>query len=451
MNKRDEYLDATCRQVRFRAARKYLRTELSAHIDDKKAYLEQSSVTDAETAAVKAMGDPVQTGRDLNAIHKPRVEWRVIVCVLLLCAAGLFTWRFGNTGGPASDGEYWFWHNFSSYLMPIVISLALMGAVMFLDYTWLAKLRYVLFGAGLIYIAVYIVFESIDRYGETFFWFGHGWFGSTAAIVVPAILLILGMAGFANRHRQWNAGNIALLLGLCIVSILAMRLMSALYAVWLTTVYCTLIVVAIVSSPLGKTQRWLSIVSCVLVLSVTIALGLELMNAGNHAILESTGRYSGPKSMLSSAQLIGPSPEFALYGTRSLDASRTGYVLTTAIIAYGWLFGIAIIAVFAAMLALMMHRSLKTEHLFGRLLSVGVSAYFAIRFVLFVLLNLGLLEGLSVHLPFVSFGDFNHLTDAALVGVFLSVWRRSSFMPRDAAVSAAAWPSKHAAPEQPIQ
>ena len=450
MNKRDEYLDSVCREVRFRAARKYLRTELSAHIDDKEAYLEQSSAADAEAEAVKAMGDPVQTGRALNVIHKPRVEWGVIVCVLLLCTAGLFTWQFGNTSGPGSEGEYWFWQDFSSYLMPIVISLALMGAVMFLDYTWLTKLRYVLFGAGLIYIAVYIVFESIDRYGATYFWFGHGWFGSTAAIVIPAILLILGMAGFVSRHRQWRAGNIALLLGLCIVSILAMRLMSALYAVWLTTVYCALIVAALASSPLSWARRWLTMTGCILVLSVTIALGLELLRAGNHAVLE-TIVLSGVKTMLSSAQLIGPSPEFAQYGTLALDASTTGFVLTTAISTYGWLFGISVIAVFGGMLALMFIRSLKTEHLFGRLLSVGVSAYFAIRFVLFVLMNLGLLEGLSVHLPFVSFGDFNHLTDAALVGVFLSVWRRSSFMPRDAAVSAADWPSKHAAPEQPIQ
>ena len=444
MNKRDEYLNSVCQEVRFKAARKYLKAELSTHIDDKTAELKQSGVADAETAAIKDMGDPVQTGRALNAVHRPRVEWGVIICVLVLSAAGLFTWQFGNTSGPGSDGTYWFWQSFSSYLRPIVFSLVLMAAVIFIDYAWLAKLRYVFFGAGFLYITVYIVLESIDPYGIV----GPGLFGPTAASVIPPMLFILGMAGFVNHHKRWNAGNIALLLGLSIISIFAMRLMSALYAIWLTVVYCALAVTALASSPLDKTRRWLSITGTVLVLSAVLALGLELMSSGYHAILETTG-VNGVQRMLSSSQLIGPSPVFADSGSAVLDASSTGYVLTLAIGAYGWLFGIGVIAVFGGMLALMFIRSLKTEHLFGRLLSVGVSAYFTIRFVLFVLMNLGLLQGLSVHLPFVSFGDFNHLTDALLTGVFLSVWRRSSFMPRDANVAAA--PAIAAAPAQPIR
>ena len=84
------------------AARKYLRQELNAHIDDKVAELEADGTVGAEAAAIRAMGDPVETGHALNAIHRPRVEWGVIICVLLLSAAGLFTWQFGNTSGPDS-------------------------------------------------------------------------------------------------------------------------------------------------------------------------------------------------------------------------------------------------------------------------------------------------------------------------------------------------------------
>jgi cell division protein FtsW (lipid II flippase) len=273
-------------------------------------------------------------------------------------------------------------------------------------------------------------------------------FGSTAATVVPPVLFILGTAGFVNHHRRWSAGNIALLLGLCIVSIFAVRLMSALYAIWLTFVYCALGITALASSQLNKRHRWLGIIGVALVLFAVLALGLELLNSGYHAVLETTGS-SGVQKMLRSAQLVGPAAVFAKSGSAVLEASSTGYVLTLAIGAYGWLFGIGVIAIFGGMLALMFIRSLKTAHLLGRLLSVGISVYFAARFALFVLMNLGLLEGLSVNLPFVSFGHFTHFADILLVGVFLSVWRRSSFMPRDAALAAVLPPN--AATAQPIR
>ncbi len=55
MSKRDDYLSEVCREVRFRAARKYVRQELSAHIDDKRAQLQASGAADAEAETVKAM------------------------------------------------------------------------------------------------------------------------------------------------------------------------------------------------------------------------------------------------------------------------------------------------------------------------------------------------------------------------------------------------------------
>jgi hypothetical protein len=51
----------------------------------------------------------------------------------------------------------------------------------------------------------------------------------------------------------------------------------------------------------------------------------------------------------------------------------------------------------------------------------------------------------------VSFGMFDCIFNAALVGMFLSVWRRSSFMPRDVSLTAAAFPAKRAVPAPPTR
>ena len=66
-------------------------------------------------------------------------------------------------------------------------------------------------------------------------------------------------------------------------------------------------------------------------------------------------------------------------------------------------------------------------HSYGRLLAVGISAFFTARVVLLIMTNLGLING-AFSLPFLSFGRFEYLEDAVLMGIFLSVWRRSSYM-----------------------
>jgi hypothetical protein len=41
--------------------------------------------------------------------------------------------------------------------------------------------------------------------------------------------------------------------------------------------------------------------------------------------------------------------------------------------------------------------------------------------------NFGLFDSFC-SLPFLSFGRYEYLSDAVLMGIFLSVWRRSTFM-----------------------
>ena len=125
-------------------------------------------------------------------------------------------------------------------------------------------------------------------------------------------------------------------------------------------------------------------------------------------------------------------------------------MLTSSIGAYGWMFGVVVSASSCALLILMISRSLRVSHTYGRLLALGVCVYLGIRFLFLMLFSFGIANSLSLELPFFGPSSMHFLTDSALVGVFLSVWRRSSFMPRDTACAAVS-PLDDAAPAQPIQ
>ncbi|MDD5018216.1 MAG: hypothetical protein PHO15_08980, partial [Eubacteriales bacterium] len=424
MLNKETYLNTVCSEIKFKAARKFLRQELSAHIDDKKEALEKDAVPDAESKAVAAMGDAAETGRALNAIHKPRTAWSVIACVLLLSIAGIFAIKAGTAFShyaSYSEMNDLFWSEFLHYLLPVIVfGLGVMTVMYFVDYTWLKRLWYVFFGAALLYIAVYMYYNPVTMYVF------EGPLGQSAAIVISALFFMLGLFGFMERNKDKGFRGLLYTAILCAVSVLAMSVISTVYALLLTVVTIAALAVMISESNQPKKWRWFTVISGGLAAVFILCMlwpPLHYYAFGTDIQLgEQLYSTEMVKDMLQGAKLVGASPNYIQNQTWDLTGSRTGYILTAVIGAYGWLAGIGIALVFAALFASMAVYSQRVTHPFGRLLASGISAFFCIRFVLFMLANLGLIGGISVNLPFVSYRSFNYVADALLTGIFLSVW-----------------------------
>lgn len=83
---------------------------------------------------MRDMGDPVETGVELDRIHKPQIAWKLLLLVGLLSIAGIIihTIIAQNTGVA----------NFISsrkYIVHVIIGIAVMCGIYFLDYTWIAE------------------------------------------------------------------------------------------------------------------------------------------------------------------------------------------------------------------------------------------------------------------------------------------------------------------------
>ena len=88
---RNEYLEIVSAQIRCKRAIPYLKEELEDHIQDQKdAYIAEGlNSFEAEMRAVKEMGDPVETGVQLDQIHRPKPEWKLIIGTLLMSFIGI--------------------------------------------------------------------------------------------------------------------------------------------------------------------------------------------------------------------------------------------------------------------------------------------------------------------------------------------------------------------------
>lgn len=439
MSKRDEYLNSVCREVRFRAARKYVRQELSDHIDDKRAQLEQSGAADAEAEAIKAMGSAVQTGQALNAIHKPRVEWGVIACVLALAVAGFIAQQAFYPNGINGATLAMMFSRID--WLPVIVGLGVMSTLMFADYSWLIWLRHACFGLALAFIAVYLWFVPDEAYFRSL----PRWYWEVVVIIAPAMLFLLGMSGFIQRHGKWRVRDMVLLLGLSAVSLFAMFRVSSSFTLLLAVAELSMLLVALAASSLASVHKAARTAAC----AAAIILILSVLRIPHLIVSSAHIEYSAAHihEMLSGAPIVGPSPAYLQDGIWKLSDGANSQILTSSIGAYGWLFGAGVTAAYCALLILMISRSLKVSHAYGRMLALGVCLYFGVRIILSILYTFGIAGSLSLEFPFFGPSSINFLTDCALVGVLLSVWRRSSFMPRDASASQVSGVS----PAQPIQ
>ena len=88
--RREEYLYTLTEQIRCKMARGTIEQEINDHIEDQKAEFlsEGMSQTEAEEAAIREMGDPVEVGLEMDRIHRPTMAWGMIALIVGLSLAG---------------------------------------------------------------------------------------------------------------------------------------------------------------------------------------------------------------------------------------------------------------------------------------------------------------------------------------------------------------------------
>lgn len=84
-----EYLDQVEKQIRQEAVREEIRIELRQHIEDQTDFYQESGMSrkDAVEKAVEDMGDPVETGVQLDMVHQPQLDRKLMLTVALILAA----------------------------------------------------------------------------------------------------------------------------------------------------------------------------------------------------------------------------------------------------------------------------------------------------------------------------------------------------------------------------
>lgn len=142
---RQEYLKSLTEQIRTKRARTMVAEEVEAHIEDQKQDFMAHGLgeEEAESMAVVEMGDPVEAGVKLDRVHRPKMEWTVLMAILVISIMGLILQAVLTSSFPTMNMSTLeaFKDNFlyGGIWSAMLIGIAVMLGICYLDYSILVK------------------------------------------------------------------------------------------------------------------------------------------------------------------------------------------------------------------------------------------------------------------------------------------------------------------------
>lgn len=195
----NEFLNSVCEQIKYKPIRKNIAKELENHIEESKENYMKDGLKEkeAEEKAIIQMGNAEEIGKGLNKIHKPKLDWKLIIIVLIMMCFG-FLIAFTKTANLTTENIQI--NYMQKYLIFFIIALVLGAIIYFVDYKKMLKLSDIIyvFASGIIFFA--ITFGApvngipYIRVGTIFI--------SASVVAVP--LYIISFVGFMNEEIKEN-------------------------------------------------------------------------------------------------------------------------------------------------------------------------------------------------------------------------------------------------------
>lgn len=178
---------------------------LEGHIEDQKLdYMADGMNADeAEEEAVRQMGDPVETGMELDRIHRPRMDWKLVAVIVVLSLAGLFlqwmTYRQPDSAYKAAEvwrqGKY------------MALGVLMMAGICLADYTVIGKYAF-RFWISAIGINAGCKLLACAEPGR-FFLNGVSWFWTTSwfwgSLILPAYAAVVWRSGREGKKGLFKS------------------------------------------------------------------------------------------------------------------------------------------------------------------------------------------------------------------------------------------------------
>ena len=441
--KLNEYLETVSEQIRYTKIRSTVTEELKNHILDQAADYEAYGAFPEEALerAVREMGDPVETGVALDRIHRPQMNWSILIAIAVLSILGVGVYYIANI--QFSDTFPWL-----RQAMYVLLGFFLMLIVYRVDYSILGKFKWKAAVFFFLLMVVSSILFGVEIYGV------NRWisFGPITFSISEAILLyvpLFGAALYSFRGDDY----------IVLAKIVPMIILPVFF-VWITPGLSTALILFTSLSLLfafAVWKDWYQIhKKAVLGISGGIVLFTPLAILGYYYFfgeayqaerIRSFFTQSGDgfyiqniaRNMRESSALLGSShqamEQLANGPTREYP---TDFIQVSMCSISGVLLTVAVVSGLTLIIFKIFRISLTQKNQLGMIVGTGCGLVFLVKTTVGILQNLQLIPYISVNIPFLSYGGSNVVVSYILLGLVLSVYRYKNILPDEKAV-----PVKH--------
>ncbi|WP_242266879.1 FtsW/RodA/SpoVE family cell cycle protein [Bacillus cereus group sp. BfR-BA-01518] len=394
MNKKGEhFLQEVTNHIKSKEAKDLVAAELDFHLKQTKNMWIGKGLSEeiAENKAVEQMGSPSKLGQELNKLHKPKVDWFLLI--LLVAAMGLGflpVIAFGYMNDLLMDKVIF-----------VVLGIATALGMMLINYRKLERLGWLFYTIGVLILLMLYCFPNAGMLGEPIIKVGP--IAIDRLMAVP--FFFLAWASFFNNSRI----KVMHLVALYLFSLYLFLIGAAFSVIF---IYITMVFVMLWWSKLGKKKALIITIVpiCLLIIGayfswptvkgVYLDRFLGYLNPERDA--QGAGfMYIRLKEVMSSAGWFGT------YGdVKFIPNPDTDFVFASLTYYYGYVLALVLVLILSL---------------------------FVVQFLYNVGMILGLLPITAISLPFISYGLVPTLFHAFIMGIVLSVYRRKDIPARKSA------------------
>lgn len=406
-NSPEEYIKDVQRYIRWSRAKVVATRELSDHINDQYDALRENGLNQKEAMrkAIEEMGDADVVGTELDIVHRPKVNWLLLLIAGVLLLSGILISAMLTSISLTVPK-----------IIGIVLGVCVAAFLYFIDYTVLIRFPRALYGL----LSLAAIFGLLYELWNGFAPLGYG-FLFYLLLCYPIVLV-----GILFYEKNSESETKIIHYWLYAIFSLTLALINQAFPVFVLLLACELFIFCC-----GLKLKWLKWnrvnifgVACMLIFLI---IGVYLLSRFYHLfrLQENTGYLQQLDffSVFREAELIGKSG-------MPVDVKVMSYFydhpITLLLYEYGKFSLVFLLFVFGILFAILYRTSKKQDTEVGKLLTNTVLLIYILRIVFTALSDIGVLPNFFMCVPFVVTGGMFIIYDMALVGIILSANRNES-------------------------
>ncbi|WP_342505068.1 FtsW/RodA/SpoVE family cell cycle protein [Sporosarcina sp. FSL K6-2383] len=406
-------------QIKSKEAKEFVAVELDYHLKEaKNKWLEKGlDETVAEEKAVMQMGSPITLGQKLNKLHRPKVDWLMVMLLVTTMGLGFLPILFIET-------EFLLRFNVNaSYFTTQKVIYSLVGgmlafSIMLINYRRVERFGWLFYGLAMLFLVILQLSPNL-RNGKSLLVIGP--YSLDSLITMPFFLL--AWASFFN-HKKLKLWHLGLLF---IVSFWFLLNTANLPAVYIYTVMVFGLFWCSRFSRKIKLTITGGIVGSFLLLVFTAWPSMKMYQVVRLLAFVNPEQYAEGEGymMLLLQEHISKAGWFGnVLNSGVIPDVHADFVFAGFTYYFGWLAAFALFTILALFIVRIILIARNVHDPFGKLLLVGAVALYTVQLVSNIAMTLGLIPITSISLPFISYGLMPILLNAFIIGVVLSVYRR---------------------------